>query len=700
MKSAVGIFIIILMMIGSTRSQNTSNPLLQEWKTPFQVPPFDQIRNADYEPAIQEGIRVHQAEIDAIIANPAIPTFDNTILAIDQSGELLDRVSSVFYALNSANTNPEMMEIARMLSPIVTRHSDDINLNPELYKKIRTIYEQREALGLDPDQKRTVEELYKGFIRGGAGLDEPQKERLRQVNKEINLLQLSFGQNLLAETNAFKLIIDNPSDLAGLPKGIIATAAKVANADAATKGKWVFTLQNPSIMPFLQFSEKRDLRKKMLDAYMNRGNNNNKQDNKETISQLVKLRQEKGKLLGYPTWADFVLADRMALTPANVYHLLNQVWEPASKMAREEEVVLQSLLAKDYPGTILEPYDWRFYSEKVMKQNYDLNEEVVKPYLQLENVRKGVFYVANQLYGITFTEVKDAPVYYPGVTLWECKEGDGTHLGVLYLDFHPRAGKKGGAWCGAYRTQSYKNGKRVAPAMTIVTNFSAPAGNQPSLLTQDEAETFFHEFGHALAGLLRNAKYDAIASFPRDFVELPSQIMEHWAFQPEVLKIYAKHYQTGQVIPDDLTTKIEKSSKYGQGFKTTEYLAASFLDMDYHTLQNADGVNVTEFEKNAMNRIGLIAQIVPRYRSTYFQHSMTGGYTAGYYSYIWAEVLDADAFQAFLETGNLFDKNTATRFRKSILEKGGSKEAMKLYVDFRGKEPGIGPLLENRGLKK
>lgn len=698
MKNIFLFTIFITMMFGTLKGQNESNPFFSEWNTPFKVPPFGSIKNSDYLPAIVEGIRQNNLEIDAIINNPEPASFQNTILPFDNGGELLSKVTSVFFALNGANTNAEMQRIARDISPLITRHSDDISMNLELFKKIREIHDHYDAMDLDPDQKRAVDELYKGFVRGGAALDPAGQEQLREINKEIGLLQLTFGQNLLAETNSFKLVIDKQDDLAGLPSGLIATAAETAAGDSATNGKWVFTLQNPSIIPFLQYSDKRELRKKILDAYISRCNNNDKFDNKEVIVRLLKLRQQKAKLLGYPNYASYAIADRMAEKPENVYNLLNRVMVPALQKAKAEEAELVVLLRKDIPGAELEPYDWRYYSEKMMKKKFSFNEEEVKPYLQLENVRKGVFFVANKLYGITFTQVKDAPVYYPGVTLWECKDENGSHLGVLYLDFHPRAGKKSGAWCGSYRGQSYKDGIRVAPVMTVVTNFSPPSGNEPALLTPDETETFFHEFGHALAGLLKNVRYDIISGVPRDFVELPSQVMEHWAFEPEVLKVYAKHYKTGQVIPAEIVKKIENSSKYGQGFKTTEYLAASILDMDYHTLEQTDGINIIDFEKKSMDRMGMIPQILPRYRSTYFQHSMTGGYTAGYYSYIWAEVLDADAFQAFKETGDIFDHNTACRFRQDILEKGGSKEAMKLYMDFRGKEPGIEPLLKNRGL--
>jgi len=698
MKKIFLLMAFSVLITGSAVTQN-ANPLLAEWKTPFQVPPFEQIKNEHFMPVFLEGIKQHLIEIDAIISNPDPPSFENTILAFDQSGALLEKVSPVFYGLNGANTDKEMQNIAKQLSPLMTKHADDINLNPGLFKKVKSVYDRRDDLKLDPDQKRLVEEIYKNFVRGGANLEPANQEKLRELNKEISMLQLTFGQNLLAENNSFKLVIANSADLAGLPQGIIAAAAEAAGADSSTKKEWVFTLQNPSVMPFLQFSDKRDLREEIFHAYINRGNNNNDKDNKAIIRKLIPLRLEKAKLMGYTTFADFVLDDRMAKKPQNVYDLLDKIWIPALAKAKQESADMQEMIMKSGDQVKLEGWDWRYYNEKMMKQRFDLDEETLRPYFKLENVRDGIFYVANRLYGITFTEVKNAPKYFKDVTLYECKDADGTHLGVLYMDFYPRAGKRGGAWCGSYRPQSYKEGKRVAPVMTMVCNFSAPTADKPALLTTDETETFFHEFGHALAGLMRNVRYSGISGVPRDFVELPSQIMEHWVFEPEVLKVYAKHYKTGKVIPEELVEKIVKSGKYGQGFKTTEYVAASILDMDYHTMKEIEDIDVLQFEKASMTRIGLIPQIPPRYRSTYFQHTMTGGYTAGYYSYIWAEVLDADAFQAFKETGNIFDNATATRFRKEILEKGGSADAMVLYKNFRGSEPKIDALLINRGLK-
>jgi peptidyl-dipeptidase Dcp len=698
MKKLLFIMIAAGLLFGCGKKK-TENPFFTDWDTPFGVPPFEQIKNEHYMPAFEEGMKQQKAEIKAITDCKDAPDFENTILALDKSGTLLEKVALVFYGLYSANTSDTLQELANRISPLTTQHSDDIAMNPELFRRIKAVYEMREDMALDAVRKRLVEETYRDFVRSGANLDTVQQKRLRELNKEIDMLQLQFGQNLLADINSYRLIIGQKEELAGLPDVVVATAAEAANADSTTRGKWIFTLRNPSVIPFLQYSDNRALREKIFTAYINRGNNNNKNDNKAVIEKLIPLRLEKAKLLGYPTYADYALEDRMAKKPENVYKLLDQVWVPALAMAKKEDVSMNDYIRKNGEKFAVEGWDWRYYSEKVMKEQFDLDEEILRPYFKLENVRDGIFWLANKLYGITFTEVPDAPKYDKEVKLYECRDTDGTHLGVLYLDFFPREGKRGGAWCGGYRSQVYRDGKRIAPVMTVVCNFSMPTADKPSLLSPDETETFFHEFGHALNGLFADVPYVGLSDVPRDFVELPSQIMEHWVFEPEVLKQYAKHYQSGEVIPAEIVEKINKSRKYGQGFKTTEYVAASILDMDYHTLKEIPSLDVLKFETGSMNRIGLIPQIPPRYRSTYFQHTMTGGYTAGYYSYLWAEVLDADAYEAFKETGDIFNKEIATRFRKNILEKGNMKDAMQEYVDFRGKEPGIGPLLENRGLK-
>ena len=688
----------LLLLAGQLSAQDT-NPFFTSWETPFQVPDFDQIENADYLPAFKEGMKQQNMEIEAIIQNPDQSTFENTILALDESGKLLINVLRVFYSLNSANTSKEMQGIARKVSPLLTKHRDDINLNPELFTRVKAVYSQKDNLGLDDEQQRLLDETYKGFVRGGANLSAEKQEKLRHFNKEISILQLTFGQNLLAETNAYKLVIDNEADLTGLPQGIIDAAGETADQDETTKGKWLFTLHKPSLLPFLQFSDNRILREEIFTAYINRCNNDNDQDNKEIINKLIRYRLDKAKLLGYNTFAGFVLEERMSKSPENVYNLLNQIWAPALVRAKEEASEIQEMINDGESPFLLEGWDWSYYTEKIRQQKFDLNEEELRPYFRLENVRNGIFYLSNKLYGITFTEVTGAPKPHEDASLWECNEADGTHLGVLYMDFHPRASKRGGAWCGSYRPPSWQDGKRIAPVVTIVCNFSSPTADTPALLTSDEVETFFHEFGHALHVLFTNVHYRGISHVPRDFVELPSQLMEHWVFEPELLNEYARHYQTNEVIPADLVEKIEKSSTFGQGFKTGEYVAASLLDMDYHTLSAIDTFDVLAFEDQSMKKIGLISQIPPRYRSTYFQHTMTGGYTAGYYSYIWAEVLDCDAYQAFIEAGDIFDKETANRFREKILERGGSKEAMEMYVDFRGGEPTTDPLLIKRGLK-
>ena len=682
---------------------DTNNPFFAEYSTPFGVPPFDDIEIAHYKPAIEKGIEEQAKEIEAIAGNPEAPSFENTIVALDQSGKLLSKATIVFSGQNSSNTNEEMEALSREISPLLSQHRDNISLNAELFARVKTLYDNRENLNLDKEQAKLLEETYKDFVRGGANLSAGDQAKLRELNSQLALLQLTFGQNMLKETNAFQLIIDNEADLSGLTDALVANAAAAAQK-AGLEGKWLFTLQNPSIMPFLQYADNRDLREKIFKGYLMRGNNNNDNDNKEVVKQLVTLRLEKAGLMGYPDYASFVLEDRMARNANSVYALLDELWTPALRVARQELADIQNEIKKENNTFTAEGWDWRYYFEKARKAKFDLDESQVRPYLKLENVREGAFYVANKLYGISFTPVSDIPLPHPEALAFECKDADGSHLGLLYMDFFPRASKRGGAWCGGYRSQKYEDGKRVAPIVTIVCNFTPPAAGEPALLSLDEAETLFHEFGHALHSLFRDVHYSGIGSVPRDFVELPSQIMEHWVLEPEVLKVYARHYQTGEEIPADLIEKLDKSSKYGQGFATTEYLAASLLDMDYHVLQDLPGnkenvnLDVVAFEAETLNKRGLLPQIPPRYRSTYFNHTMGGGYTAGYYSYIWSEVLDADAFDAFTETGDIFNPEVAARFRTYVLTPGGIDDAMDMYKKFRGKEPGTGPLLKNRGL--
>ena len=650
-------------------------------------------------PAFKEAIAQQQKEVDDIVGQTAAPDFENTIVALDQSGSLLRKVNAVFSGLNSANTNDEMQALSRELSPLLSKNSDDIRLNKDLFARVKTVYDNRESLNLNKEQKKLLEETYKSFVRGGANLDAEQQARLRELNSEISMLQLTFGQNMLQETNAFQLVIENKDDLAGLPESLILNAEVAARA-AGLEGKWLFTLHNPSVMPFLQYADNRALREKIFKGYINRGNNGNDADNKDVVLKLVTLRLEKAKLMGYDDYASFVLEDRMAKTSDKVYALLDEIWKPALGKAKEELADINAEIKKEGGNFEAEGWDWRYYFEKAKKAKFDLDENQVRPYLKLENVRDGAFLLANKLYGITFTPIKEIPLPHPDAQAFECKDKDGTHLGVLYMDFFPRASKRGGAWCGTYRSQTYKDGKRQGPVVTIVCNFSQPAPGQPALLSADEAETLFHEFGHGLHNLFKDVHYYGVSGVPRDFVELPSQVMEHWVFEPELLKEYAKHYETNEVIPAELIEKLDKSGKYGQGFATTEYLAASLLDMDFHVLKEVhEGADVMKFEETVLGERGLLKQIPSRYRTTYFNHTMGGGYTAGYYSYIWAEVLDADAYQAYKETGDIFNQEVAAKFREYVLTPGGIDDAMDMYKNFRGKEPNTEPLLKNRGLK-
>jgi len=674
-----------------------SNPFFSEYKTPFQVPPFNEIKLEHYMPAIEEGITEQAAEVKAITDNKEEATFENTILAFDNSGDLLTRVGNVFFNLNSANTNDEMQALARDITPKLSTHRDNIMLNKELFNRVKSVYEKRNEMNLDAEQLRVVEKYYQDFERNGANLSDEKQAELRKLNEKLSMLELKFGENTLAETNKnFKLVIDNEADLKGLPADVITGAAELAAKDSMA-WKWVFTLQKPSMIPFLQFAENRELREKLYLGYLNRGNNNNSFDNKESIGEIVTLRDQRAKLLGYANHAAYVVAVNMAKTPENIDDFLMKLWTPALERAKKERIDMQAMINSEGGKFKLELWDWWYYAEKVRKAKYDLDESQLKPYFKLENVVEGMQYVANKLYGIKFIKHNDIPVYNEEVTAYDVQEADGTHIGIFYMDFHPRAGKSNGAWQTEYRSQSYKDGVKISPVVSITCNFTRPAGNVPALLNFDEVTTLFHESGHALHALFTDGKYRRTAgNVPRDFVELPSQFMENYAKDPEVLRIYAKHYLTGEVIPEQLITKLEKSAQFNQGFETVEYLAASILDMDYHT-KTFTG-DVPGFEKASMDNIGLIPEIAPRYRSTYFSHIFSGGYSAGYYVYIWAAVLDADAFDAFKQSGNIFNPEIAAKFR-TLLTKSGSDEGMTIYKNFRGQEPSIEPLLKRRGLK-
>ena len=697
-KTLILIFLAVIVFAnGCKKVVKSDNPFFNTYDTPFQVPPFEQIKTAHFMPAFLKGFEEQKKEVKTIINNPGEPTFGNTIKAFAYSGQLLQRVSSVFGALNSANTNDSLQVINRELSPISSKHRDDINLNDTLFSKIKSIYENKAKFKLTEEEKKVLDDTYKDFVRSGAALSPEDKDKLRKINKDLSIFSVQFGQNLMAETNGFNLVIDKKEDLSGLPEGVITQAAGMAKS-LKMDGKWVFTLQVPSMTPFLQYSDRRDLRQKLFTAYFMKGDNDNNYDNKAIIAKIAKLRVERSHLLGYDSFADFVLERTMAKTPEKVFTFLGQVWDAALPVAKAEAAAQQELINKEGGKFKLAPWDWWYYTEKIKKEKYDLDDEVMRPYFKIDNVMEGMFYVANQLYGLTFTRRTDIPKYHPDVNTFEVQR-DGKHVGILMIDNYPRLSKRGGAWCGAYRSQSRDiNGKMINPIVTMVTNSTPPTDGKPSLLTSEEASTLFHEFGHALAALLSNKTYPG-GSLPRDFVELPSQIMEHWVLEPEVLKVYAKHFQTGEVIPAELVDKLVKSGKFNTGFQTVEYLAAALLDMEYHSIKVPVGIDIRDFEKKAMDKYGLIPEIKPRYRSTYFNHIWAGGYSAGYYGYIWCEILDADAFQAFKETGNIFNKEVAARFEKEILSKGGTRDPLDMYVAFRGKQPSIDALLINRGLK-
>ena len=674
------------------------NPFLGKYTTPYGIPPFEQIKVEHYKPAFVKGMEEHKKEIDAIVNNKKTATFENTIAALDRCGELLNKVASVFYGQNSACTSDEMQAVSREISPLLSQHSDDITMNAALFKRVKYVYDHQSEEKLDKEQKKLLEETYKSFVRSGANLSADKQEQLRKLNQEISMLQLNFGQNMLAETNAFQLVIDNKDDLAGLPQNLIASAAEVAK-ERGLDGKWVFTLHNPSVMPFLQYSDRRELRERMYKGYISRGCQGGKNDSREVVKKLVKARLEKARLMGYEDYASKALDNRMAKTPEAVYELLDQVWKPALAKAKEELADIQEEMKKDGRDFTAEGWDWRYYADRAKRAKYAFDENELRPYLKLENVRDGLFYCANKLYGITLTPIKNVPLPHPEAQAFEVKDAKGKHIAILFMDFFPRASKRGGAWCGTYRDQTYEKGKKITPVVTIVCNFTKPAAGEPALLTADEASTMFHEFGHALHQFFQDVHYQGISNVPRDFVELPSQINEHWCFAPEVLKVYAKHYKTGEIMPQSLVEKMERSQKYGQGFATVEYVAASLLDMDWHVLKSVpDDLDVEDFERQTLVKRGLLSQIPPRYRTTYFNHTMGGGYTAGYYSYMWAEVLEADGFEAFKETGDIFNQDVANRFRTYVLTPGGINDAMDMYVNFRGKKPDTKPLLRNRGL--
>jgi peptidyl-dipeptidase Dcp len=693
------LFCLLSFQITAQEIGQMKNYLLEDWDTEFNTPPFDKIKIEEYLPAFKEGIKIHNEEINKIINNTEEPNFKNIIEALEYSGEILYRVSRLFFAMNESMTNDEMQNLSKQISPMISKHNDDINLNEKLFQKIKSVYNKKDKLNLTKEQSTLLDKYYKKFVRGGANLSGEDKEEFRKINQELSLLTLQFGENSLKETNRFELVITDKNDLDGLPNSVVGAAAEEAES-RGKKGSWVFTIQKPSMIPFLQYSRKRNLRELLYKAYINKGDNNNELDNKEIIKKITALRLRKANLLGYQTHANFVLDDQMAKNPGNVYDLLNKLWKPALEVAKRERDDMQKMIYSEGNNFRLEPWDWWYYAEKVKKEKYDLDEEQIRPYFKLENVINGVFGLATKLFGITFEERFDIPKYHPDVKTFEVKDSDGSHIAILFTDYFPRNSKRAGAWMDAFTNQHVRDGKFIYPVIYNVGNFSKPTAESPSLLSVDEVSTLFHEFGHALHGMLSKCNYETTGgtNTPRDFVEFPSQVMENWCLHPDVLKDYAFHYQTNEPMPGELIQKIQNSKKFNQGFESVEYLAASFLDMEWHTITKPVEISADKFEKKSLEKIGLIPEIISRYRSTYFNHIFSGDYSAGYYSYIWSEVLDADAFSAFVNSGDVFNKDLANRYRKYILSAGATDDAMELYKKFRGSEPKIDALLIKRGL--
>lgn len=692
--------VAMLLLVGCSQEKSNDNPFFAEkYNTPYEIPPFSKITIAHIREAMLKGIEEKKATIQQIAENTEAPTFENTILALDNAGELLNKVESVFGSLSSSNSNQEFRDLQKEVSPLSSELTNTTYMNDKLFQRVKAVYENQGQANYDKEQKKLIENYYKRFVRNGANLNDADKEKLAKLNNEISMLQLQFDQNLLHETNNTFVTVDKLEDLDGLPQANIDAAAKMAK-DNGQEGKWMFNMQRASCNPVLQFCNNRDLRKQVYDAYYNRGNQGNEWDNKEISAKLVELRLKKANLMGFKDYASFSLDNQMAKNSENVYNLLNQIWEPAVKKAKEELDDIRAEIRKE--GKTFEPegWDYMYYLDKAKNAKFNIDDNAIRPYLEVYSVQQGMFYVANKLYGLTFKERTDLPKYQEDTKVFEVYDKDGSLLALFYTDYFPRDGKAAGAWCGGFRDQYYKDGQRVVPIVTNVASLTPPNGDTPALQNITNITTEFHEFGHALHSFMNDVKYHGTGSVERDFVEVPSQIDEHWALEPEILNVYAKHYQTGEVIPMDLVKKIQESEKYGQGFATVELIAASLVDMDLHTLTEIPAnFNVMDFEQQKLNERGIPRQIFPRYRVTNFEHIMGGGYTAGYYSYLWAEVYECDAYQAYKEAGNILDSSIAQRFRETIFAPGGIDDGMTMYRNFRGRDPKIDGLLENRGLK-
>lgn len=696
-KTVMSLLAAGMLFTACNKQDNADNPLLQKWDTPFETAPFEKIKPEHYLPAFKAAIEQHDKEIQEIVSNKEAATFDNTIVALEFSGQLLSRIQGVYFNMLAANTSTELQKAQEEIGPLLAHHSDNVSMNADLFKRVKAVWDGKDKQNYTDEQKAVLEKVYKNFVRNGALLDANKQKELREVNAELTKVEAKFDANLLAETKAYKLVVGKKEDLAGLPQGEIDKAAALAKS-TGLDGKWVFTLDNPSFIPFVTYAANRELRKHIFEARINRCNNGGATDNNALVAKMAELRAKKANILGYETFAHYQLEERMAKTPDKVFKLLEDLLSYSVPVAKKEAAEFQKLLDKDEKGAKLEAWDMYYYAEKVRQQKYDFDAEQTRPYFEIDNVRQGCFETLKKLYGISFTERKDISVYAEDVRVFEAKNEKGEHVGILYWDPFTRDSKQSGAWCNEYRGQYRQNGKNTTCIITVCFNY-AKAPNGRTTLTADEAATVFHEMGHAIHQLLSDCTYPSVSgtNVARDFVELPSQVLERWCFEPEVLAMYAKN-EKGEVIPEALLSRMKAVGTFNQGFAFSEILAASYLDMCFHSIKAGEKVNTQEFEKAAMNKIGMISQIPPRYRSTYFSHCFgDGGYSAGYYSYTWSEWLDADAFEAFKEAGNIFDPATAAKF-KVLLSSGSTKDAMQLYKDFRGREPDIKALLRNRGM--
>ncbi|MBR3878041.1 MAG: M3 family metallopeptidase [Bacteroidaceae bacterium] len=690
--SFITLSVMLTQFACTSQKKEESNSILKESNAPFGAPEFDKFKIEDYKEAFDRGFEEKRADIKAIIENSDAPTYANTIDALEMSGRTLDKVGAIFFNLNESENTPQMTEIEEYVVPKMTELSGYIFMNDTLFNRIRSIYDAKESLGLNEEQSIVLENYYQGFVRGGALLNAEDKAKLLDIDTRIGLAQIKFSTNLLADNKAFKLEITDKADLAGLPQSVI-------DAAASEDGKsWVFTLDKPSCIPFLQYADNRALREKVYKAYYGRGDNNNENDNKAIIKEILQLRQQKAKLLGFESFAHFVLDEKMAKTPEAALDLLNKIWEPAVKRAAEEKAELQKIADREGAGIKIEGWDWFYYTEKLRKEKYALNDETITPYFKLENVLQGAFDCATKLYGVKFVKRTDIPVYHPEVSTYEVLDSEGNHLSIFYTDFFPRDTKRQGAWMTNFVNQRNICGENIRPMVVNVCNFTTPQGDVPALLNIDETRTLFHEFGHALHGMLTQTHYPSVSgtNVKHDFVELFSQVNEKWSIHPEVLPTYAKHYKTGEAIPDSLIAKMQKSAHFNLGFETTELVAAALLDMKMHLIEDYSNFDCNEYEKVLRKELGFINEIEYRYRSTNFAHVFGGGYAVGYYAYLWAEVLDCDAFELFLEKG-VFDPATAAAFKK-LVEMGGSKDPMREYREFRGADPNPDALLRARGL--